>query len=105
MLFASSVIRKTGQWWKVTVAFWAVIFGIGFVAHDVSQIGVSVPDRPPVFAMLGSSLVLTGFVIAWMAVRCQNCGARWIWLAMTEQVAGNWMTWLFAQSQCPRCHK
>jgi hypothetical protein len=104
MLFASSVIRRTGQWWKVAAAFWAIILGSGLVWYHAAQIGMNAPERLPVIAMLGCTLILIGFLIAWMAVRCQSCGARWIWIGMTDQDAGNWVNWL-AQSKCPQCHK
>ena len=105
MLLETSVVRKSGQWWKVVVATWAVIVGAGLVGYQLSQIGSMAPESPPVFAMVGGAIDLLGLLIAYIAVRCQNCGARWIWLAMTEQHAGNWWNWLSAQSKCPRCHK
>ena len=105
MLFASSVIRKSGQWWKVVVAAWAVILGDGFGGYHLTQIGSMAPERAPVFAWVGGALALMGLLIAWMGVRCQNCGARLIWLVMSEQSAGNWRNWLLSQSECPRCHK
>jgi hypothetical protein len=104
MLFASSVIRKSGQWWKVVIASWAIILGAGFTGYHLTQIGSMAPDAPPVFAWVGAALSLMGLLIGCMAVRCQNCGARWIWIGMKEQVASNWVNWL-AQSTCPRCHK
>ncbi len=104
MLFASSIIRRSGQWWKVVAASWAVILGGGFVGYPLIQISNMAPERAAVFAMVGGALALLGFLIACIAVRCQNCGARWIWLGMTKQDAGNWVNWL-AQSECPKCHK
>ena len=105
MFLESSVIRKSGQWWKVVVATWAVILGACFVGYHLIQLDSVSPESPPVFAWVGGALNLVGLLIAYIAVRCQNCGARWIWLAMTEQRAGRWYHWLSAQSECPRCHK
>jgi hypothetical protein len=104
MFLASSVIRKSGQWWKVAIASWAVILGAGLVAYQLTQLSGTSPESPPIFAWVGSALALIGFLIACIAVRCQNCGVPWIWLGMTQQSAGSWMNSL-AQSECPRCHK
>jgi hypothetical protein len=36
-------------------------------------------------------------------VRCPNCGAKLLWVAIRKQSIGSWMPWLLRQTSCPLC--
>ncbi|MFT3926637.1 MAG: hypothetical protein QM778_29100 [Myxococcales bacterium] len=91
------LIKKTGQAWKVKLGFAALIGGDLVRRYGSGHRGQFhlVP--------LGLLLGLTGLVYAWLAVRGHACGARWIWMAMSEQPLRTWGKWLFDLQACPRC--
>jgi hypothetical protein len=91
-----SVLRTSGQLWKYVV--WLVAF-------LVSSVTVLVSSRTGhIDLAFGSMLAgLAALFFGWRMVRCQQCGARWLWMAMSEQGAMGWSRWLSEQKACPRC--
>ena len=53
--------------------------------------------------LTGVFLGLSGFVYGCSAIRCPDCGARWLWLGVSGKSAGHWLPWLLNQSNCPKC--
>lgn len=54
--------------------------------------------------MLGSvALGLGAFTFECLSVRCPDCGARWMWMAVRRQSVGQWLRWLTTLSACPTC--
>jgi len=104
VLFASSVIRKTGQWWKLAAATWALLIGV-----STYLIAKLLPEAPA-FALatavgaVGIVVALFSVVLACYSIRCPSCGARWILLALSGQSVGGWGHWLMSLSACPKCN-
>ena len=76
-MFDNSVIRKTGQWWKLQVFFFGLLGGGVCMAVGVSLMS----DHPEVAgALLGGGVLLVGIssVFGLRAIRCPDCGARWL---------------------------
>ncbi len=56
-------------------------------------------------------LLLLGILTAFAAIaypvayiRCPMCKARWFWLALRKERAGNWFDRLQSLGNCPQCH-
>jgi len=102
-MFDSSVIKQTGQWWKLIVSFFGVLLGGGviFLAdHCRKQWGAELWG----ITMLGGSAFSLGcFCFACLSIRCPTCRSRWFWDGVRGQGVRNWLAWLLSQRTCPRC--
>jgi uncharacterized membrane protein YedE/YeeE len=102
-LFEESLIKKSGQWWKALLSFWAVILGGMALMYGIQH--SDDPNHPfagylDFFGLLTS---IFGFVFGCLSIRCKACGAKWVWLAVSSQNVGSWMFWLEGVSECPKC--
>lgn len=96
-----SVIRKTGQWWKLILAFCGILAG-GFLMFGGRLVLGS--TQTAVFVVIGGVFLgLASFVYGCFAIRCPNCGVRWVWLGVSGKSSGQWLEWLLNQSSCPKC--
>ena len=89
---ANSVIRLTGQFWKLAVGALALL--IGSLAPLVGASGMSWTT--------GTVIAVVGYTFACMAVRCPGCGSRWLWQAALD--AGLYRP-LFTRPACPQCQR
>ena len=105
MPYAPSILRKSGQWWKLAVAFWGMLLGSAAVFFGSIHLTPDGPVYPLFLVLSGLSLSLGTFVFACRSIRCSNCGSRWLWTAITAQKAGNWLRWLLSNSTCPKCQQ
>lgn len=101
MMSPQSIIKKTGQAWKLYV--FAILLVVGFIctfwgqAHTQDVYGG---------AVLGIGLFagLTSLIFPAVAVRCPSCGARWFWLAISEIHKDHWLNTILNFTACPRCN-
>lgn len=101
-MYEESIIRKTGQRWKLGMAFGGLLIG-GVIMF--SGLSLLASNQAAVFAVLGGiGFGVAGFVYGCTAIRCPNCGARWVWLGVSGKSSGQWLNWLLNQSSCPKCH-
>src|SRR3989442_13938875 len=102
-MFQVSIIRHSGQMWKLHVATLALaVSGIGMVTSKIQINSIS----PIQFAgtMIGSVVVgLAALVFACSSVRCPRCGARWVWMAVSGEGHEAWVRWLSNLRRCPQC--
>lgn len=102
-MFESSIIKQTGQWWKVTVAICGCLLaGIAMVVAKLSS-GQLTPESFAMTMSLGSALFLGSCCYACLSIRCPSCSKRWLWAAVRTPKAGGWLSWLLAQRACPGC--
>lgn len=97
-----SILYRTGQKWK----FWLMPLCV-WVGIAMMLIASWLKDRLETSWLLGAIffaalMILGGFVLPAIIIKCPNCGARWFWLAVTKQQSKNWFRWLF-QTGCPVC--
>jgi hypothetical protein len=92
-----SVIQKSRQVWKI-VAGW-----IGVFAGGIALVGGIQGEGNPTIAIGGILLGLGSFVAMCLSIRCHRCGARWLWMAVSQQKHLHWWNWLVAQTVCSKC--
>lgn len=85
-----SVVRNTGQVWKLVLALGALI--VGSFAPIWPETGLN--------WWTGSALAIAGYVYGLVAIRCPRCGSRWFWSAAID--AGLYGP-LMRESSCPAC--
>lgn len=72
-------------------------------------IGLAQLDQPPFgtapeWTVLVSVIFgLGALVFGSLAVRCPDCGARWVWIAISERDHNEWLPWLLTLAACPKC--
>ena len=89
-MFKDSVIRKTGQWWKLVIGIVAMLIGSIVPAFEASGMSWTTGT---VIAVLGY-----GYVLAF--IRCPSCELRWFWKALLyAEMYGP----LFKNPACPNC--
>lgn len=87
-----SAIRLTGQYWKVGVGVLALL--VGSFAPLFAATGISWTS--------GTILAVAGYSFSCVAVRCPDCGIRWLWQAALD--AGLYPH-LYKRSTCPACKR
>lgn len=89
-MFTDSVIRKTGQWWKLLVGVIALVIGSFVPMFEASGMSWTVGT---IIAVIGY-----GFTLAF--IKCPSCDLRWLWRALLySDMYGP----LFRKSSCPSC--
>lgn len=103
LMFDDSVIKKTGQYWKGLAAGTLVI--LGSATMFAGLFALTGDQSPRSFAVMlgGMALAVFGFAFACWSMRCPECGARWLWLAVRRQPTASWIEWLMKQARCPVC--
>ncbi len=104
-MFNQSIIRSSGQWWKVVISFCSVVIGGLSLLLGLHTLRGNNSNLVIFLILFGILLGLSGIAFAIFAIRCRNCGARWVWLALSKQKYNQWLFWLLSQSKCPTCGK
>jgi len=89
---SNSVLRLTGQSWKLVVGVLALL--VGSFAPLSAATGLTWTT--------GTILAIVGYAYTCIAVRCPSCGSRWFWQAALD--AGVYAP-VFKGSACPTCKK
>lgn len=90
-MFKDSVIRNTGQWWKLVTGIAALL--MGSIAPFFQASGMS--------WTVGTILAAVGYGFALAFIRCPGCGQRWFWKALIySEIYGA----LFKERNCPSCN-
>jgi ribosomal protein S27E len=92
-----SLVKDSGQMWKLRVAFGALVCLIPLMAvSDLLGLFFEWLD-PAIFALLGA-----GVVWVFVAVRCPYCRASLAWHRWFRQDQ-DWEPWIWKVEQCPKC--
>ena len=98
-----SIIKRSGQSWRAVISFGAVLCGSAAMFYGLAHLRGSPEVNSFALVFLGVLGIAFGFIFACTTIRCAKCGARWVWLSVKGQSAGNWLAWLLSQSTCPIC--
>ena len=102
-MYPDSVIRKTGQGWKIQVGFWLMVAG-GFLMFAVELF----IDSDEFYSLLSIGLLMSfiGIVFLMSTVHCPKCKANWIWMAASKRgITEKWGKGLLMLTDCPECNK
>jgi hypothetical protein len=89
-MFAESVIRKTGQWWKLVVGVVALL--AGSIVPVFESVGMS--------WTVGTVIAVVGYGFTLAFIKCQSCDLRCFWKAL---LYSEMYSPLFTKSSCPSC--
>ncbi len=95
-MFDQSVVRRSGQWWKLTTGFAGVVVAGGVLIYGISRGHFA-------SILCGIALVAMAMFATFTAVRCPRCRDRWVWRAVRTRDANAWLPWLLVLRACPIC--
>ena len=91
-MFEDSVIRRTGQWWKLVAGVVALIAGSTVPMVEASGISWTT----------GTVVAIVGYAFVLASISCPECGQRWFWRALLySEIYGP----LFKKPACPNCER
>lgn len=97
-----SIYVVSGQAWKIAVAAVAMLVSVGLtVARWLEVPAVRNFDGWVTAATV--ILMFGALALASWTVRCPTCGARWVWIAVSERDHRDWLPWALGLEFCPRC--
>ena len=101
-MFDTSVIKRSGQWWKALAAFWVALLGFAsmLVAFTSEELRESVAT---LLAFGGLGFCWIGIFFGWFGIRCPNCREPWVWRAVRTSNVHRWFLTLLNHSSCPVC--
>ena len=103
-MFEKSLIVRSGQMWKIVLAYILLFGGLACAGAGLFQLTQS-PDSLSIvlLVLIGPLVAIAGGAFACFTVRCQRCGAPWLWWAVSRQNSGEWVLWLMSLAVCPNC--
>ncbi len=97
-LYPDSVIRKTGQWWKIQLGLWIMLAGGPLMLVVVWFLDIYE------FYPIGLLMLFTILVLLITTVRCPKCKANWIWMAASKRgITEKWGKGVLMLTDCPEC--
>ena len=102
-MFDNSIVKKTGQMWKLKLAFLLLLIGGASLFYGL-RIMTTKPDALVASLIFGGIVVgIASLIFGCLSVRCPNCKAPWLWQGISGQSSGNWLIWLMSRAECPKC--
>jgi hypothetical protein len=89
-MFKDSIVRNTGQWWKLVIGVLALLLGSIAPLFDASGMSWTA----------GTIIAVAGYGYSLAFIRCPGCGQRWFWRAL---VYSEMYRPLFTDPICPSC--
>ena len=100
-MLESSIIRKTGQLWKLPVSVFLSVGGwIGMVAALKYFGGI---EDGSIIAIVCLVVGLSGLLFAFVSVKCPKCNFHWVWVAASQKDKSEWPYWFLKLNSCPKC--
>ena len=102
MSAARDLLARSGQTGKFALGFVLVLVGGTVVFIAGLLIGRASSAQYALLTLLGVAIGLGGFMYLCVAIRCPDCGAKWIWL-MASKRRGDPLHWGWQNAACPVC--
>jgi len=93
-VFENNVIATTGQSWKIGAGLVVTLGSVAAMYWGLNNLETPGTNLPILFAAISPFAALGAFALLAAAVRCPECGARWIWRAVSRQSSDKWLPWL-----------
>ena len=103
MIFEHSIIRSTGQIWKVRVLAIGTLLSAAIIFGAFFLMPIPRDDVYQATNLFGVGLCLFSILFPVFSIMCPVCGSRWLRLALYKKHDEGWYDWLAAQSACPIC--
>ena len=103
----NSIISQSGQIWKVIVGLALLIGGaaagvsVSFVPY-LRAVTISLGQFDNLQAV-STVAAAAGFVCLCLTIRCPNCSAKWIWMAVNGKLGTRSLDALATLDRCPTC--
>lgn len=88
-MFQDSVIRKSGQWWKIHVSFWGEVIGVLVMFYGLANLENK--ETALVFSLSGMGIGIFSIIYGWVSIRCPKCKAPWLWLGVSGKSSNEWL--------------
>lgn len=101
----NSVIKKTGQWWKLVSGFVGLLLGAAIMYYGIYLMR-TLPQPPPNLLLLifgGIALGFGAFGFQCIAIKCPDCGVRWFWATISTKGHKHFLIQALGHSVCPGC--
>lgn len=104
-MFDNSIIKKSGQMWKLQLSFILIVIGGISLLFGIKMTNTQ-PDSISISLVFGGIIVsLASLIFGIVSVRCPICKAPWLWLGISGKSSGEWLSWLLSRTECPKCNK
>ena len=102
-MFERTILATSGQLAKAAISL--ALFLAGVLLTIVGSLGSASSSAEIQFdlAVAGIFVALGAGTFAVTSIRCQKCGARWVWVALGKSHSSSWMATLLCRDKCPRC--
>lgn len=100
------IISKTGQLPRLAIGLGLLAMGglVNVISIGLTGSGSITTDSWLVKLQLPAALLaLAGFVFLCMAIKCPNCGAKWIWMAVSGKLGSRSLDSVADLSACRVC--
>ena len=100
-MLENSIIRKTGQFWKLPLSLFMLVGGwAGMVIALTSFDG---KEGRSIIAIVSLFIAISGLLFAFVSVKCPKCNYRWVWIAASKINKSEWPHWFLKLGCCPSC--
>lgn len=99
-MFGPGFLDKTNQNWKYKLK-WLHWLGLGLAAVAVSQKADRLLSGVLILACF--AVIVGGFALPILTIRCPACRTRLYWKGMREQRPFEFDSWLLSLTHCPVC--
>ena len=101
-MYENSVIKKTGQWWKMLLFYFGTVCGGLMIFYGVTWME---QEGAMTWVLIGMPLFVVSFIFGIVAIRCPECKARWMWRLFHNKEHKWGLPWLLGRDDCPICKK
>ena len=102
-MFDNSIVKKTRQMWKLNLSFILLLLGSASVFWGIRTAETKTNYLTVILIIGGLIISLSSLIFVIVSVRCPNCKAPWFWQGISGQSPSNWLIWLLARTECPKC--
>jgi predicted RNA-binding Zn-ribbon protein involved in translation (DUF1610 family) len=102
-MFVKSIVKSSGQWWKLIAAFTGIVFGGATFVLSLMLSDRFPPGLGDMLLGLGLAATLSSLLYACLGITCPSCGDKWVWRAISGKSHSEWTPWLLGLRECPVC--
>ena len=97
------LLKGSRQVWWHRAGMALVFIGGGLMAWALFQLDVLEEASFALWITSGTLVVLSGFALLSLMVRCPECSTKLFWYAVTQVPRANGVAWYNGLEECPKC--